>query len=588
MSRDLEDSLYPVPIDSIRRKEYPLLNSQYLQPYHRNKADEPSSETTYLDHAGCPPYPQSLMKAYHQFMKHNLLGNPHSQSPSSLLSTQCIESARHRMLRFFRADPEHFDLIFVANATAAIKLVAEGLSGRASDNGFWYGYHADAHTSLVGLRKLASAGSRCFTADIQVDEWLERGADIPGHERNDGGSSSVGVFAYPAQSNLNGRRLPLHWPGRLRRSVSKARQEMYSLLDAAAYVSSAQLDLSDSANAPDFVALSFYKIFGFPNLGALIVRKEAGHILLNRSYFGGGTVDMVINGTAGEWHATKQSALHEALEDGTPAFHSIAALDHALNVHTKIYGSMSNVSQHAGCLTYALYRQMASLTHGNGVPVCEIYKGDGADYESPRTQGPTIAFNIRDSHHKWIGKSDFERLAMINGIQLRTGGVCNPGGIANYLGLSAVEMRQNFAEGLRCGNEFDVMNNKPTGVIRVSLGASSNPKDVDHFMKFIELFVEKERMRNGKALPVNRPKYPRMLSWKKESRADCHHAPRAALQKLQGPNENTKAYLVQASTLNVQCPVVECWTAFPLQEQLWKHFESHKLPSPSRWKLSCF
>ncbi|KAL9578345.1 MAG: hypothetical protein Q9212_005777 [Teloschistes hypoglaucus] len=490
------------------------------------------------------------------------------------------------MLRFFHADPDHFDLVFVANATAAIKLVAEGLSARASDNDFWYGYHADAHTSLVGLRKLASAGSRCFTADIQVDEWLDHGAEIPSRENSGGHSSSVGVFAYPAQSNLNGRRLPLCWPGRLRRSASKA--NVYSLLDAAAYVSSAQLDLSDYANAPDFVALSFYEIFGFPDLGALIVRKEAGHILLKRSYFGGGTVDMVINGTASEWHATKQSALHEALEDGTPAFHSIAALDHALNVHTKIYGSMSNVSQHAGRLTYALYSRMASLTHGNGVPVCEIYKGDGADYRIPRTQGPTIAFNIRDSHDKWIGKSDFERLAIINGIQLRTGGVCNPGGIASYLGLSPVEMRQNFAEGLRCGNEYDIMNNKPTGVIRVSLGASSNLDDVNNFMKFIDLFVEKECSRRRHGLPVSRPRYPRMLSWKNESRPGCQHAPTADLQKLEGPNENTKAYLVHVSTLNVHCPVAQCLMAFPLQEQLWKHFESHKPPSPSRWKFPCF
>ncbi|KAL8664276.1 MAG: hypothetical protein Q9202_003226 [Teloschistes flavicans] len=489
------------------------------------------------------------------------------------------------MLRFFRADPERFDLVFVANATAAIKLVAEGLGGRGPDRGFWYGYHADAHTSLVGPRMLASSGSRCFTADIEVDEWLDHGADIP---QSDCHLSSVGCFAYPAQSNLNGRRLPLHWPGRLRRSAFKANKELYSLLDAAAYVSTAQMDLSDHDNAPDFVALSFYKIFGFPDLGALIVRKEAAHVLLRRSYFGGGTVDMVINSTASEWHATKQSALHEALEDGTPAFHSIAALNHALDVHKKLYGSMSNVSQHAGHLTSSLYSRMSSLTHGNGVPVCEIYKGDSADYEVPSTQGPTIAFNIRNQRNKWIRKSDFERLAIINGIQLRTGGVCNPGGIASYLDLSPVEMRQNFAEGLRCGNEFDIMNNKPTGVIRVSLGASSNLNDINHFMKFIDIFVDQNSVRNWKTQPGSRPLiHPRMLSWKKESRAGCQHAPVADLQKLEGP-DNASAYLVQVSTQNVQCPVARCSIVFPLQEQLWKHFEPHKLPSPSRWKLPCF
>jgi molybdenum cofactor sulfurtransferase len=43
---------------------------------------------------------------------------------------------------------------------------------------------------------------------------------------------------------------------------------------------------------PDFVVFSFYKMLGYPTgLGALLVRRRAAH-LLNRVYFGGGTVDM--------------------------------------------------------------------------------------------------------------------------------------------------------------------------------------------------------------------------------------------------------------------------------------------------------
>ncbi|KAL8918768.1 MAG: hypothetical protein Q9208_007165 [Pyrenodesmia sp. 3 TL-2023] len=416
-------------------------------------------------------------------MNSKLFGNPHSESPSSLLSTHTIETARQRTLRFFRADPERFDLIFVANATAAIKLVADGLR----DEDTWCGYHADSHTSLVGLRQLASAGSRCFFSDAEVDEWLSAGADFSGEEKGKDCSEARGLFAYPAQSNMNGRRLPLDWPARLRKSRAR---KVYSLLDAAAYVASAQLDLSDYATAPDFTALSFYKIFGFPDLGALIVRKDAGHVLLNRSYFGGGTVDMVINGTDEAWHATKQGALHEALEDGTPGFHSIAALHCALDVHTRLYGSMDNVSKHAGLLTAALYKQMSSLTHSNGTPMCTIYKGATADYDDRKTQGPTIAFNLRDILGNWIGKTHFERLATRNAIQLRTGGVCNPGGIAMHLNMSPREMQQNYAEGLRCGNGIDEMNGKPTGIIRVSLGAMSNFRDVEVFMRFLKTFVD--------------------------------------------------------------------------------------------------
>lgn len=399
-----------------------------------------------------------------------------------------VETARRRMLRFFCADPQHFDLVFVVNATAAIKLVAEGIR----DQGFWYGYHADSHTSLVGLRELASAGSRCFYSDAEVDEWLLHGAGSHDQAKSKGGSNPVGLFAYPAQSNMNGRRLPLDWPARLRISRTETNSRMFTLLDAAAYVATAQLDLSDHTKAPDFTALSFYKIFGFPDLGALIVRRDAGRILLSRPYFGGGTVDMVINGASEPWHATKQRALHEALEDGTSAFHSIAALHCALDVHQRLYGSMENVSQHAGFLAATLYQEMSSLTHTNGMSVCTMYKGKTANYMDRKTQGPTIAFNLRDSQGKWIGKSYFERLATVESIQLRTGGVCNPGGIALYLNISPEEMRENYAEGLRCGNGIDEMNGKPTGIIRVSFGAMSSMRDVEVFMTFIKTFVDKK------------------------------------------------------------------------------------------------
>ncbi len=49
-------------------------------------------------------------------------------------------------------------------------------------------------------------------------------------------------------------------------------------MDAAAYVPTQPLDLS--AVRPDFVAMSFYKMFGYPTgLGALLVRVDAAEVL---------------------------------------------------------------------------------------------------------------------------------------------------------------------------------------------------------------------------------------------------------------------------------------------------------------------
>ncbi len=76
-----------------------------------------------------------------------------------------------------------------------------------------------------------------------------------------GGNS---LFAFPAQSNFSGFRYSLEWIAKVHNGWldNDKNQRWYVLLDAAAYVSTASLDLS--AYSPDFVTLSFYKMFGFP------------------------------------------------------------------------------------------------------------------------------------------------------------------------------------------------------------------------------------------------------------------------------------------------------------------------------------
>ena len=511
------------------------------------------------------------MKSFEREMNGHLFGNPHSRSPSSMLSTDRIESTRVKALDFFRADPENFDLIFVANATAAIKLVADCMSDYSQSKGskgFRFNYHGDSHTSLVGVREVAKSNVKCFDSDRDVEEWLlrsERSMSQYGNalSNHDG---PVGLFAYPAQSNMNGRRLPLHWPGRVR-AVNSASREVYTLLDAAAFVATGQLDLSDEKNAPDFVALSFYKIFGFPDLGALIVRKKSGHVLKARRYFGGGTVDMVINGNEDAmWHAGKSSQLHDILEDGTPAFHSIAALRIALDTHRRLFGSMANVSKHTCILSKVLYRRMSNLAHANGRPVCRIYKGTSSEYGDSKSQGPTVAFNVLTSRGEWVGKSVFERLAVLNNIQIRTGGVCNPGGIATCLRISPVKMRENFDEGVRCGNELDEINGKPTGIIRVSLGAMSSMKDIEYFIKFVQLFANRES-----------DKEQSIASWGSQINAEQPLLPSIA------QSTNLQAMIrIEEGKGFYKCPVAACMACFGLKDQLMEHLYVHRNGRGSR------
>ena len=377
-------------------------------------------------------------------------------------------------------------MVFVANATAGIKLVAEALANARDHNGrqgFWFGYHRDAHTSLVGARELAEQGNRCFGGDSEVETWIDVMEE---------GNGKTSLFAYPAQSNMNGRRLPSDWCGRLRRANKQGRTA-YSLLDAAAFVSTSPLDLSDVANAPDFTVLSFYKMFGFPDLGALIVRKEAAHIFRRRRYFGGGTVEVVA--CMGEqWHFRKDDPLHEALEDGTLPIHSIIALDSAITVHERLFGNFQHISAHTTFLTRLLYQKMKDTRHGNGRSIYEIYE-DSALYPQRWDRGPVIAFNFRDSRGQWVSNHEVQKLAIVKNIHLRTGNLCNPGGISDALQIAPEALKDNYVAGLRCGNERDVLGGKPTGVIRVSLGAMSTLSDVHNFLNFVdEFFVDKNPM----------------------------------------------------------------------------------------------
>ncbi len=452
---------YFVNIQDIRASEYPSLGT-----------------TTYLDHAGTTLFAKSLIETFAKDLTQSLYGNPHSASASSQLSTRRIEDARLQVLRFFNASSDDFEVVFTANATAAIKLVVEAF--RDNDTGFRYAYHLESHTSLVGVRELARNGSCCFADGQALDSWL-----LDFAEEDNSTDSVLALAAYPGQSNMTGRRFSFDWSRRIRSLRQQSSKEVYILYDAAALASTSPLDLSDPASVPDFIAVSFYKIFGFPDLGALLVRRDSSEVLRRRRYFGGGTVDSV--GVRGSpWHAKKETIAAQ-LEDGTTPFHSILALQSALEIHVSLYRSMESISRHCGLLMSQLEDQMRDLKHGNGAPICEFYTTVPSG-SMDITRGPVLACNLVNHQGEYISAAEVEKLATVNDIQIRVGGLCNPGGVASYLHLSGDDLRRNYAAGQRCGTDNDLVNGKPTGMIRVSLGAMSSLQDVASFISFLKLY----------------------------------------------------------------------------------------------------
>jgi len=133
-----------------------------------------------------------------------------------------------------------------------------------------------------------------------------------------------------------------------------------------------------------------------------------------------------------------------------------------------------------------MYDGVRSLRHSNGRHLVTVYNEPGNNYDDPRTQGATIAFNLTRSDGSWISHHDVEKKADDRDIYLRSGGLCNAGGIATYLDIKPWEFKRNYSAGFRCGADgMEVMSGKPTGVVRASLGAMSTVADVDIFISFL-------------------------------------------------------------------------------------------------------
>ncbi len=422
----------------------------------------------YLDYTGGALYGEGQVRRHGELLLRSVLGNPHSTNPTATEATRLIESCRHRVLAFFGADPQEYVVIFTANASQALKLVGESYPFAPGDQ---FLLTFDNHNSVNGIREFGRArGAETIYVPVippglEVDEAaLERAWE--GHRP--GGHD---LFAYPAQSNFSGVQHPLSW-------IARAQARGWDvLLDAAAFVACNRLDLG--AIHPDFVVLSFYKMFGYPTgVGALVARRAA-LARLRRPWFAGGTITV----------ASVQADLHTlaegeaAFEDGTLNYASLPAVADGLDLLASL--GVSGIHERVRCLAGWLLAELAELRHGNGAPLVRIFGPAGTE-----RRGATVALNFYDAGGHFIDHPLIEGRAGEHRISLRTGCFCNPGAGELALGLSQGELLHcmrdvgeaaahiTYEDFRRC------IDDKSTGAVRVSLGWGSNFADVEAFLAF--------------------------------------------------------------------------------------------------------
>lgn len=444
-------------IDELRKSDYPNLD------LHKH---------SYLDYTGAGLFSLSQIKQHQELLLKNVFGNPHSSNPTSLAMTKLVEQTRRTILNFFRADPAEYECIFTNNASGSLKLVGEAYPF-TEDSHYLLTY--DNHNSVNGIREFARAKAAKITyipvllSDLQLDQnelECQLQQIIPG---------SNNLFAYPAQSNFSGVQHSFKW-------IEVAKSYGWDvLLDVAAFVPTNELNLSEVH--PDFVSLSFYKMFGYPTgVGLLIARKEALR-KLNRPWFAGGTI--TVASVKGDKFYLHQGA--EGFEDGTLNYLSLPAVEIGLN-HIASIG-YDVIHKRVMILTEWLLKKLSNIHHSNGKPLIHVYGP-----KSFESRGGTIAMNFYDPDDHFIDHLLVEEKANQMGISLRTGCFCNPGDGEMALGLSADELTSCFA--IKTNFEYQdfrtCLAEKTTGAVRVSIGLVSNFNDVYQMVKLAEKFIDKK------------------------------------------------------------------------------------------------
>lgn len=443
-------------LDELRAKEYGRLDEQ---------------GHVYLDYTGGGLYAHSQLRQHMDLLASHVFGNPHSTNPSSMAMTHLVERARAYVLEFFNASPDEYVAIFTPNATGALKLVGEAYPFADGDT---YMLTYDNHNSVNGIREYAHRrGAKVdyvplVPPDLRVDEArLEQELDTA----RPGGNN---LFAFPAQSNFSGVQHPLAW-------IAAAKAKGWDvLLDAAAFAPTNRLDLGQVK--PDFVDLSFYKIFGYPTgIGCLIARKEAlGK--LRRPWYAGGTI--TFSSVQGEgFYLTPGPA---GFEDGTVDYLSIPAIEIGLR-HIDSIG-IDTIHRRVMALSGWLIENLLALRHSNGRPVIRLY--------GPATtegRGGTIEVNFYDPDGNLFDSNDVEAAANELNISLRAGCHCNPGAREVSIGFTEEQMAVCFKDKDRMTYEefLDAIVGKTTGAVRASLGLVSTFDDVYAYMQFAESFVDK-------------------------------------------------------------------------------------------------
>ena len=251
------------------------------------------------------------------------------------------------------------------------------------------------------------------------------------------------------------------------------------LVDCAAFAPTNHLDLSKWH--PDFVPISFYKMFGYPTgVGCLLVRKAA-LAKLQRPWFAGGTIRAA--SVQGEWHEMIEG--QAAFEDGTINYLALPAV--AIGLRHLMSIGMEVIHERVKCLTSWLLDNLLCLSHSNGMPLVQVYGPHTYD-----RRGATITLNFLTPDGYIIDERVVDQRANKYKLSLRTGCFCNPGAAeaAFHVSEAALLRLSNQVERISWDQFLAEVGMQSGGAVRISLGLATNFADVYRCLQFAQTFLD--------------------------------------------------------------------------------------------------
>lgn len=344
----------------------------------------------YLDNAATTQLPQAVLAAMRQFETHDRANIHRGVHTLSQRATDAFEQARATLKQFVGADSRH-ELVFTSGTTAALNLVATGLStaegaARALQPGDEIIVSGlEHHANLVPWQAAArrsGAALRILLPDAQGRLHVDDLKQLL--------TARTRIFAVTACANATGERPPYEALLAL-----AAQAGALTVLDAAQVAAHDTPDFA--ALACDFMVFSGHKMYGPMGTGALVGRLAALERLVPQQLGG----DMV------EWVSYTEAAFAELparLEGGTPNVAGAVGMAAAANYITAT--GREAIDRHVGLLRAQAAAELAAL--------------DGVTVLSPETSPSAIVSFVTDNVHP----HDIGTLLDERGIAVRTGHHC--------------------------------------------------------------------------------------------------------------------------------------------------------------------